>query len=228
MACHPACRTNFKATKAWAGKTHARLGRKQPKTLLIVHLRSTVERNSRRNKTTMQPLPENPSSFQFLHLSSPPKPSERRHARRPRKREMAADGQPAGEAAPPAGPLAGMRHSPEGERAAVEPARGSALRWRPEPTRRRPDKRRRTRGPGPFPEHVVFDDGRSGHGGATATPRRDCRRVLRRVQAATVPTSDGSRRAPSRRLKRQIRCGGEVSPATLSLGLGYSIRVPSF
>jgi hypothetical protein len=228
VACHRACRTNFKAMKAWAGKTHARLGRKQPKTLLTVHLRSTVERDSRRNKTATQPLPENPSSFQFLCLCSPPKSSERRHAQRPRKRELAAGSQPAGEAAPPAGPLAGVRRSPEGERAAIEPARGSALRWRPEPTRRRPDKRRRTRGPGPFPEHVVFDDGRSGHGGVTATPRRDCRCVLRRVQAATVPTSGGSHRAPSRRPKRQIQCGGEVSPATLSLGLGYSIRVPSF
>jgi hypothetical protein len=40
---------------------------------------------------------------------------------------MAAGGQPAGGAAPPAGPLAGVRRSPEGERAAIEPARGSAL-----------------------------------------------------------------------------------------------------
>jgi hypothetical protein len=149
---------------------------------------------------------------------------------RPRKRELAVGGQPAGEAAPPAGPLTDVRRSPEGERVAVEPAHGSALRWRPELTRQRPDKRRRTRGLGPFPEHVVFDDGRSGHGGAASTLRRDCRRVLRRVQAATVPTSGGSRRAPSRRPKRQIRCGGEVSPTTLSLGLGlgYSIRIPFF
>jgi hypothetical protein len=137
----------------------------------------------------------------------------------------------AGGAVPPASPLTGMRCSPEGEHSTVEPARSSALRWRPEPTRRWPDKRRRTHGgPGPFPERIVFDDGRSSHGGAAATPRCDCRRVLRRVQVATVPTSGGGRRAPSWRMKRQIRCGGEVSPATLSLGLGlgYSIRVPSF
>jgi hypothetical protein len=127
---------------------------------------------------------------------SPPKPNER---------ELSA-----GEAAPPVGPLTGVRRSAEGERAAVEPARGSALRWRPEPTRRRPDKRRWTRGPGPFPERVVFKDGRSGHGGAAAIPQRDCRRVLRRVQAATVPTSGGSRRAPSRRPKWQIRHGVKV------------------
>jgi hypothetical protein len=47
-----------------------------------------------------------------------------------------ADGQPSGGAMPPASPLTGVRRSPEGERATVEPARDSALRWRPEPTRR--------------------------------------------------------------------------------------------
>jgi hypothetical protein len=69
-------------------------------------------------------------------------------------------------AVPPTRPLAGVRRSPEGERAAVEPSRGGALWWRPELTRRRHDKRRRTRGgPRTFPERVVFDDGRSDHGG---------------------------------------------------------------
>jgi hypothetical protein len=68
--------------------------------------------------------------------------------------------------APPASPLACVRCSPEGERAAVEPARSSALRWRSEVTYRRPDKRRRTHGgPRPFPERVVLDDDRSGYGG---------------------------------------------------------------
>jgi hypothetical protein len=54
-------------------------------------------------------------------------PSEQRCGRNDREREMAAGDQPAGGVAPPAGPLAGVRCSPEGERAAVEPARGSAL-----------------------------------------------------------------------------------------------------
>jgi hypothetical protein len=62
--------------------------------------------------------------------------------------------------------LADVRRSPEGERTAVEPSHGGALWWRPEPIRRRPNKWRRTRGgTGPFPEHVIFDDGRSGRGG---------------------------------------------------------------
>jgi hypothetical protein len=54
-------------------------------------------------------------------------PSEQRCACDDRDREMAAGGQPAGGAAPPAGLLAGARRSPEGERAAIEPARDSAL-----------------------------------------------------------------------------------------------------
>jgi hypothetical protein len=69
-------------------------------------------------------------------------------------------------AAPPTRPLAGARRSPEGERATIEPSPDGALWWRPESTCRRPDKRRRTRdGPEPFSERVIFDDGRSGHGG---------------------------------------------------------------
>jgi hypothetical protein len=40
--------------------------------------------------------------------------------------------------------------------------------------------------------------------GAAGTPWRDCKRVLRWVQAAMAPTSGGSRRAPSQRPKWQI------------------------
>jgi hypothetical protein len=116
--------------------------------------RSTAEREFRLNKTVRAAAHRNPRVI-FISFSpplSPPKPNER---------ELSA-----GEAAPPVGPLTGVRRSAEGERAAVEPARGSALRWRREPTRRRPDKWRRTRGgPGPFSERIVFDDVRSGHGG---------------------------------------------------------------
>jgi hypothetical protein len=158
-----------------------------------------AERDFRENKTARAAAPPKTLGH-FTHFLSASVSTEAKRERaggRPERRHR---------------PLADVRRSPEGERAAVEPARGSALRWRPEPTRRRPDKRRRTRGPEPFPESVVFNDGRSGHGGAAVTPRHDCRHVLRRVQAATVPMSDGSRRAPSRRPKWQIRHGVEVWP----------------
>jgi hypothetical protein len=41
--------------------------------------------------------------------------------------------------------------------------------------------------------------------GVAVTSQHDCKHVLRRVQAATAPTSGGSRRAPSRRPKWQIQ-----------------------
>jgi hypothetical protein len=65
VAYHPACRTNFKATKAWAFIFHDHLGRKEPRTSLTVHLRSTAMRDLRSNKTARRVdwFPENPSSF---------------------------------------------------------------------------------------------------------------------------------------------------------------------
>jgi hypothetical protein len=108
-----------------------------------------VARVSCGDKTVARPLPENPNCF-FISLPVSVE-IESEAVSRPEVRCC---------------PLAGVRRSPEGEHAAVEPAHDGALRWRPEPTRRRTDKRRRTRGgPGPFLERVVFDDGRSGHGG---------------------------------------------------------------
>jgi hypothetical protein len=90
--------------------------------MTAVHRRSKAERDSRENKTAARwPNAETLSHFSFL----PPlffRASKRRaHRGREREREMVADDQPAGGAAPPAGPLAGVRRSPEGERAAVEP-----------------------------------------------------------------------------------------------------------
>jgi hypothetical protein len=137
VAYHPACRTNFKATKAWAFIFHDHLGRKEPRTSLTVHLRSTAMRDLRSNKTArrVDRFPENPSSFISPSL--------------PRSRERESWRGVASRSKVQRRPLAGVRCSPEGERAAVEPARGSALRWRSEPTHRRPDKRRRMCGSGP-------------------------------------------------------------------------------
>jgi hypothetical protein len=118
MARHPAYRTNIKTAKAWAANVRAHLGLNKPKRTSIIHCRSTAEHDSRRNKTVARPLPRNPSviSFTFSPPLSPPKPSERGGQRsaagRPEVRRR---------------PLAGVQHSPEGERTAVEPARGSAL-----------------------------------------------------------------------------------------------------
>jgi hypothetical protein len=123
VACHLACRTNFKATKAWAFIFHDHLGRKEPRTSLTVHFRSMAMRDSRSNKTArcVVRFPKTLAHFiPFLETE---------------RERLAPCGQSARGVAPPASPLAGVRRSPEGERAAVEPARGSALRWRPELTR---------------------------------------------------------------------------------------------
>jgi hypothetical protein len=68
--------------------------------------------------------------------------------------------------------------------------------------------------------------------GAAVTPRRDCKRILggskwprRQRAAAAVRPLPGGR---SGRSESGSNAGGKVSPVTLSLGLGYAIRVPSF
>jgi hypothetical protein len=105
-------------------------------------------------KPARRPNARNPSSLhsfaRLFHEAERERESWRLAASRPEVRRR---------------PLASVRRSPEGECAAVEPACSSALRWRLEPTRQWPDKRRRTSGPGPFPERIVFDDNISGHGG---------------------------------------------------------------
>jgi hypothetical protein len=135
MARHPAYRTKIRAAKAWPGILSTRLGLIQPNACELFIWDRRLSATLGGTKPRRGRSPKNPSSFQFLRLSSPPKPSERRHARRRRKKELAAGGQPARGAAPPTRPLIDARRSPEGECAAVEPSHGGALLWRPEPTR---------------------------------------------------------------------------------------------
>jgi hypothetical protein len=121
MARHPAHHTNIRAAKAWAGNSYAHEGLIQPKRLCAVHLGSTVERKSRLNKNGA-PV-ERPQTLMHFFTSSPPLFSTEAE----RERELAAGCQPTGGAAPPASPFTGVRRSPKGERAAIEPACGSAL-----------------------------------------------------------------------------------------------------
>jgi hypothetical protein len=94
--------------------------------MTVIHCQSTAERDSRKNKTAAcRPNAENPGHSPFLSASL--LPSEQRRAHDDREREMAADGQPAGDAALPDGPFTGVRRSPEGECTTVVPARDSAL-----------------------------------------------------------------------------------------------------
>jgi hypothetical protein len=70
--------TNIKAAKAWAGILFARLGLILPNALLTVHLRSTVERESRGNKTAARPLPRKTlAHFSFSTASVSTQASER-------------------------------------------------------------------------------------------------------------------------------------------------------
>jgi hypothetical protein len=141
---------NFNAMKAWAGKTHARLGRKQPKTLLTVHLRSTVRRSSRENKTAR--AGRTPETLAHFFTSSPPPSSPERAS----EAVGVATGRRSGTVTRL---LAGGRLSPEGERAVVEQLRCDALSQQPEPVNPRvgADERRV-----PFPDS---DEVGSGDGG---------------------------------------------------------------
>jgi hypothetical protein len=147
---------NFKATKAWAGKTHARLGQKQPKMLLIIHLRSMVRRSSRENKTAR--AGRTPETLAHFFTSSLPPSS-------PERAIEAAGVATDRRSGAIARLLVGGRRSPEGERAVVEQSRCDALSREPEPVNPR----------GGVGEHrVPFPDSNkvgSGNGGPKVSPR---------------------------------------------------------
>jgi hypothetical protein len=148
VACHPAYRTKIKATKAWAIKAYAHLGRIWSKSMLVVHLISTAASDPQNNKTgTAQRVSPNPSSFSFSPPLSPPeRASEVAGASTDRRSGTVAH------------LLTSGRRSLEDEHAVVEQLRCDALSREPEPVNPRV-------GAGeprvPFPD---FDEVRSGDG----------------------------------------------------------------
>jgi hypothetical protein len=118
--CHPAGRMRIKVVKAWAVKAYAHLGRIWSKSTLAIHLRLMAASDPRNNKTGTSTSSPNPKNiFFFLSRLSP---------------EMTVSGATWWPVAPSqrsggavARPLTGVRCSPEGEHAIVEPSRGTSL-----------------------------------------------------------------------------------------------------
>jgi hypothetical protein len=132
------------------------MGRIEPKTMTVVHHRSTAERDSRENKTACDgQTPETLAHFftSSLPPSSPDRASESASVATGRRSDVVAR------------LLAGGRRSPEGERVVVEQLRCDALSQEPKPINPRvgTDEHRV-----PFPDS---DEVGSGDGGPKVSPR---------------------------------------------------------
>jgi hypothetical protein len=96
---YQACRTNIKVAEAWAAKPHSHLGRFQPKTMMVVHLESTAERDSQINKNRGATGSQALAPFHFAPFTS--HTSAERKTLRDRRWELALT--------PPARPLTSVR-----------------------------------------------------------------------------------------------------------------------